>query len=488
MKKNIVIIIVSAFIGGLCSSSCSDILDEDAKAIAVETFYRTSSDCDAAVNSVINRLRSAYYRDYIAMIEAYSDLAYGRGTYAHNSLYQGENATDINRTDGLWSTFYQAIRDCNIPISHIPDADRLTDSEKDRYMGELRFLRAYAYYQIVRNWGSAPLRTELNVEEWNLGKSSVEDIYNYIVEDLKYASYNAPETSRVIGTPNKYAAKSLLSEVYLILKDYFAAKQCAGDVIQSGRYSLVPVSKTRDFDKIFGADVSESTEEIFYRKTSRTDNDGWEYVMFVSHPNAFIDGLKMHGAGGYYGMYTLVDNPSIASWDEADLRKKLNILPFDYGEGDNTALLCKYYDPNAANKNGANVNTPWIRYTDVLLVYAEAVAKADGVSSDAMEKLNMIHRRAYGYSPTTLSPVDYKLEDYSTLERFMDLLILEQGYETFNEGKRWYFLKRLNIAKSKVKSVKGLDVLDKHMLWMIPEQEFNTNKALDWDRDQNPGY
>ena len=100
----------------------------------------------------------------------------------------------------------------------------------------------------------------------------------------------------------------------------------------------------------------------------------------------------------------------------------------------------------------------------------------------------MVRRRGYGYPPAEASPVDLKLEEYNTKEKFMDLLIREQAYETFNEGKRWPFLVRLGIAKEVIKEVKNIDVADKHFLFPIPTSEFDYNKGLDATRDQNPGY
>lgn len=175
--------------------------------------------------------------------------------------------------------------------------------------------------------------------------------------------------------------------------------------------------------------------------------------------------------------------------DVKDLRKDFNLLSFNLGLGFNTYLLLKFYDPNAKSDSGAGNDFPVIRYPDVLFVYAEATTKATGApNADAMEKLNMIHRRAYGYTPTATSPVDYNLAEYNTTDKFMDILIKEQAYECMNEGKRWMFLTRLGIAKSQIKKIKGIDVADKHMLWPIPETEFNYNEALDATKDQNPGY
>lgn len=109
-------------------------------------------------------------------------------------------------------------------------------------------------------------------------------------------------------------------------------------------------------------------------------------------------------------------------------------------------------------------------------------------TEDAMEKINMVHRRAYGYDPMTSSEVDFKLKDYSTSEKFLELILKERMYEQFNEGKRWFDLIRLGIVKEQIKRIKGLDIQEKHMLFPIPQTEFNYNEALDPSKDQNPGY
>jgi len=75
------------------------------------------------------------------------------------------------------------------------------------------------------------------------------------------------------------------------------------------------------------------------------------------------------------------------------------------------------------------------------LIYAEAAASAEGApTAAALETLNMVHRRAYGYDPNQPSPVDMALGDF-TLESFVDRVIQERGYEFQFEGKRWFDLK-----------------------------------------------
>src|SRR5690606_16577608 len=118
----------------------------------------------------------------------------------------------------------------------------------------------------------------------------------------------------------------------------------------------------------------------------------------------------------------------------------------------------------------------------------EADARVNNApTADAIEKLNMVHRRAYGYPATQPSAVDFKLSDYN-LDSFLDLVLLERGYETQYESKRWLDLKRTGKVKQVIKNAYDITVADKHLLWPIPASELNFNKALDPQKDQNPGY
>ena len=104
----------------------------------------------------------------------------------------------------------------------------------------------------------------------------------------------------------------------------------------------------------------------------------------------------------------------------------------------------------------------------MLLFYAEADCRANnGPTPDGMEKLNMIHRRAYGIDPGTVSDVDFILSDY-TEESFVDLVIKERMYEMMYEGKRYFDLKRTGKIKSAIKDAFDIDVADKHLWWPIP--------------------
>lgn len=485
MKKNIILLL---FVFPVLMS-CQDWLDEEPKAVAAETFYNTEQEADAAVLAPLAKLRDGYGMSYPGLMECFADYSYGRGSWTSNSDYKGLDTQNVTRANGIWASMYNAIRDCNIAIEKLPAATEMTEEQKARYIAELRFIRAISYFELVRLWKSVPLRTIENMSEWNLGKTSNEEIYNFIVEDLKYAAENCPQSSRLVGTPNQNSAKSLLAKVYMFQNKHSEALPLLESVISSNKYALLAVESSRDFEKIFGADVITTSEEIFYLKNVRPDSKGWQFVMFCAHPGAKIDGEKMHGAGGWYGLYTTNENKMIEEWEVNDLRKDYNILPFNFGMGDNTYLMAKFYDSEAPNDMGAGNSNPLIRYADILLYYAEAATTVNGSpTAEAMEKLNMVHRRAYGYAPASPSAVDYKLSDYNTTDKFLKLLIREQAYESVNEGKRWLELIRWGIAKEQIKEIKGIDVADKHLLFPIPTTEFDYNEGLDPVKDQNPGY
>jgi hypothetical protein len=190
----------------LCTS-CNDLLEEKPKSLAVEVFYRTPQEVESAINAIYPPLRTQM-AEYVATLECHSDFLYGRGSWENISLYQGFNDTNTNRVVPFWNGFYTAIRNANLVIANAPDG-----AEYDSYKAEAKFLRAFAYFQLVRNWGSVPLRTELNMEQRDLAKSSVTDIYSLIVNDLIVGESNLKDNAAAAGRPTKWSAKSLLADV-----------------------------------------------------------------------------------------------------------------------------------------------------------------------------------------------------------------------------------------------------------------------------------
>lgn len=466
-------------------SSCESILKEEPKSLAVETFYNTAAEVEAAVNAIYTPLRSSNTSGmgvYIAVLEAHIDYAYGRGSYAVLNNFQGLDNVNISRTAGAWEGFYLSIRNANLVIKNAPNGKSISKANIDKYLAEAKFLRAFNYFHLVRNWGGVPIRTEANMTEINAKRNSVAEVYDLILADLKVAEAGLPEQISQSGRPSKWAAKTLLADVYLELKRYAEARDKAEEVMLSKKFSLVPVQTSEDFQKIFGPTVVTTPEEVFYLKYSRQSGQGNLWPWLTNHP-----GTRLHGGGGVYGHHSDITNPVYKNWDDKDLRKGL-WYSWNIGLGATSILSKKFIDPDAIGGSGAGNDAPWYRYADVLLIYAEAASQAaNGPTATALEALNQVHRRAYGLAPTSPSTIDFKLTDY-TASSFLDLVIKERGYEFQYEGKRWLELKRTGKAQQIILATKNKTIADKAYLWPIAVSELGYNTAIDPVKDQNPGY
>ncbi|RIH65403.1 RagB/SusD family nutrient uptake outer membrane protein [Mariniphaga sediminis] len=480
MKKIILLIgIIVAF------TSCEDVLKEEPKAIVSELFYNSAGDLETAVNAIFSPLRSynCFGALYPWQTEIYSDFQLGRGSYAVLNEYQGLDNTNVTRIGSMWTQFYLAIRNANLVIANAPNATVADAAVIAKYTAEARFMRAFTYSVMIPYFGKLPLRTEENIKDTEVPLSSKEQVYDLIIDDLEYAEQNLPDAPSVAGRPTKWSAKSVLAHVYFIMENYGEAKTKAEEVIQSNKFALVNVETVDDWQKLFGPTLISTSEEIFYIKNNK--ESGWSFISFMHHPSD-----PYYNGSGLFACY--MDTVKLSSrwdnWDPKDLRKGL-YYSWEFGLGPNTMLNNKFMDTDHIG-SGAN-DYPFYRYADVLLMYAEAASRVNnGPTADAVEKLNMVHRRAYGKNPDQPSEVDFELADFSSLQNFIDVIVMERGYETYYEGgKRWLDLLRLgkDYAKNIILEVHGKTVADKHFLWPIPSTEIDLNDAID-DSDQNPGY
>lgn len=471
-----------AILSAVVLTSCEDMLAEEPKTIAAELFYNTPEEVESAVNAIYVPLR-ATRAEQVAILDAHTDWGYGRGSRAQYNDFAGMNAANANAAASRWNAFYQGIRNANLVIANAPNGTSLSEEQIAGFVAEAKFLRALAYFDLVRNWGGVPLRDEVNMTEINLRRSTAEEVYALILSDLAEAEANLPNEPKHVGRPTKWAAKTMLADVYLTLGRFEEARDKAEEVIQSNKFSLVPISNKEDIQwKIFGPELTTTSEEIFYFKFARELGQGNYLLWILNHPST-----GFYNFGGAYAHYSDATNPFYMSWEDGDHRKDLWDM-VDFGLGATTLVSGKYVDPAAVSNDGSGNDSPIYRYAEVLLIYAEAATRAAGApTNDAVEMLNQVRRRAYGHHPTSPSPVDFQIEAYDA-ESFVDLVLRERAYEFQFEGKRWYDLKRTGTAAEAILEAKGLTIAEAHYLWPIPTEELSFNKALDPTTDQNPGY
>jgi hypothetical protein len=473
----------------LLLTACTKQLQEKPESILSTTnFYKTKADAVAAVDAIYNPLRNEYSgTDYGGQFTGAEDYSGGTGIYLPISQYV-LNSSAIGRTDQAWRDFYRAIRNANLVLKYVPPI-AMTDADKNAILGEARFLRALSYRNLVRSWGGVPLRTDPTeaVGQVHVKRSSVEDVNAFIIEDLKFAEANLPEKQALIGRPTKWSAKVFLADFYLHTEKWTEARDKADEVIKAGVYSLVPISKPADFETIFGPVVQTHSEDVFSFKYSRANGSQipQQYAMANST-------YSNEGYGSFYGLPTF---PLLRDWDRNDLRYQFDIYTSYPSKPNGTIvetspsqpiLFGKFKDPGFAPGHGNDF--PIYRYPDALFIYAEAdnqVNNAPGVL--ALERLNMVHRRAYGYPSTAPSPVDFTMAMVPSSQAFRDLIIRERAYEFLCETKRWFDLVRTKTYKQVIKEAKGIDVPDKFLLFPIPQAEIDNNDMIS-SSDQNPGY
>ena len=165
--------------------------------------------------------------------------------------------------DGLdrwWATLYQGIKRANVVIEKVPPIEMDT-LLRNRYVGEARFLRGLFYFDLVRAWGGVPKVTSVNPPV-RLPRSSKDEIYSLIEQDLLYATDHLVEKSALeatdYGRATRGSAKALLAKVYLFRQDYVNAEKYALEVIHSEEYDLEPVYADAN-----GVNGEQGTESVF---------------------------------------------------------------------------------------------------------------------------------------------------------------------------------------------------------------------------------
>ncbi len=484
MKKAIIFLLLTVVI-----SSCKKALEEVPKSfISKANFYETESDAQAAIRGVYSSFGTDYYGiTYYLFLVLHSDYANGRGSQAPISLFDRIlDQTNIDRASVNWATLYQQINQANSVLTNVPNVVKITDDVKNKIVAEAHFLRAMAYFNLVRGYGPVPIKTKESADISAIAgiREPESKVYDLIIADALAAEKDLPESvGDQTGRASKYAAKMLLAEVYLTLEKWTEAATKANEVITAARYSLVPVKKQEDFYKIF-ATVTNS-EDIM--SVHHSDTRQSQIPIYEHRPNT---PPYNYNSGGNFAWLPNLSSYIGNSWNDKDLRKSFNLYTkYVNANGDSVALpaaspiLFKKFITTPQGFGSYSV--PIYRYTEAFLIYAEAASMAAGTPSAlALERLNMIKRRAYGYDLAVASPVDYPAG--MSKDAFRDAVLNERGYEFLIEGSRWWDLKRTGRVKTAMVAA-GRAFSDARLLWPIPTEELNNNPALT-QADQNPGY
>lgn len=480
-----ILVLLSVFTG------CNDILEENPKNfIAPSNFYKTQSDAEAAIDGVYSTNTSTegdIYDTYFHFDLLHADYTISKGSWTSiGNIDQVLDPTQAARPRGIWANFYNRINRANVVLERVPEIANMDEQVRTRILAEARFMRAMYYLNLVRDFGPIPLRTSslTDLSTISAPRASRDEVYGLIIDDLEIAENDLPGTvGGQTRRASKWVAKLLLAQAYLDREEWSLAAAKADEVITSGEYALVQVNAQEDFYNVFA--VETSTEDMMSLHFSPTAS--------TSFIHTFHGSGTPYNKGTVYGFYNVPNmNSFLATWDDQDLRKSFNLYSSYVDENGEEVSILNTAEPVRFKKfikdpNGIAVySIPLYRFVEAFLIYAEAACMAEGGPTDlALERLNVVKRRAYGYDIDGPSPIDFP--SGMTMNEFRDTVIQERAYEFILEPRRWWDLRRTGKAKEVISQAKGKQLIDERLLYPIPQTEIDNNPALT-PADQNPGY
>ncbi len=467
--------------------SCEDQLEEVPQDfISNVNFWQTEEDVLLAIKGIYEVDLIGPFNDQF--LELHSDFAKGRGSWTSISNWDAPmDNTHIDRSDQRWyRRLYLAINRANGVLDNVPDMD-IAEDRKNPLMAEARFMRAWNYFMGVRMYGPIPLKLEATKDLTTIDspRTPIAAVYDVIIEDLTFAETHLPNSFGAdTRRPSKWAAKMVLAQVHLTLENWSTAASKAEEVINSGEFAIIPVSEPDDFYEIFAK--RPTTEDIMSIHYSATQQDSYIRTLHMGN-------IPVYNAGSRGFFTTLPVTTTIIgdAWDDNDLRKSFNLYTeYVDTDGSTVSLPAQFpimFKKYIAKPDGTRSNARYyLRFSENYLIYAEAAAMASGSPTEqALEYLNIVRRRAYGFDPFAPSPADYPAG--MSISEFRDAVILERAYEFINEHRRWFDLVRTGTVEEAIGAAFGVVVHPSRLLWPIPQDEINNN-ALISQSDQNPGY
>ncbi len=477
--------------------SCKKLDETIYSSIYTEAFYKTALDAEKGLIAAYDPLADMCGGPALTVVSDFSaDQTYPRAVVGRNTLtlfnYDPNYTTQkssgrVNESpQQIWSSCYDGIEKANWIIERVPNAT-MDATRKKQIIGEAYFLRAFYHWIATKNFGDVPvkIRASITEEEAVIGKSPRSEVYKQIYSDLEQAvSAGLPSYPAVDkGRPSKEAVNALYAKVALYNEDWTKAVQKAQEVINSGRYSLMP--DVRDVFRYDKEDIAR-IENIWAFEAESYSPGRQHQLMGLTGPVG--SGAPEYGKTTFGSMFAY--QSFFDSFSPTDKRRALldtmyvdragrivpqrSITPITT----RAVLIKKYQDPNSVGSS-TSVNIPILRFADMYLIAAEAEARQNGPTLAAYGFLNTIRARAGLTSlPAGLSK-----------DNFINAVLQERSWEFFAEGDRWYdltrtgkFLTVIPVATNNVYPVRTPQA--RHRFFPIPQDEINANLKL----EQNPDW
>jgi len=423
----------------------------------VNTFYKTAADINNAVLAAYSMNKGIYIDNLAAMAQ----LDEVRSDNTQDDVRIDNFSTDsgVEWWYWTWDQLYRTIYSCNIVIEKAPGVTMDATLQK-QYLAEVMFLRAMAYFELVKNWGGVPVvtktPTDISASAVDVPRNTVAQVDSLIVNDLMYAVQNLPAsyTGSSVGRATSGAANALLGKVYLTMGNPGAAQTVLTTVVNSGLYSLLPT-----YAAVFNINARNSAESLFELQfTANTDPSPLE--------SYFASAASGDAGGGYY--YNQPTPDFVNTFETGDPRMGVSIAK----DANGNYYCIKFNDPAMTSFANSSHPFPILRYADVLLLLAEA----EGDSPAAYALINQVRARA------TLPPISA-----ATPGTFATKLLHERRVEFGFENQRWHDLLRFGVAIQVMNAQlapQGVTIGPNNLLDPISQNTLSANPKL----VQNPGY
>ncbi len=466
--KKIPLYICSLLLVGLVS--CEDELEQAPLSEAsTANFYRTPAEFEQAINGAYAQLRPFPDR-YYDLSETRSDNIYGSSSTGVRPWDPiNDFANTIANNDlvaAAWNQNYNGIMRANTVLDRLDPSVVTDETQRNRLEGQAKFLRALYYFDLVRWYGKVPIYSSVvsPAAALEIPRSPVPEVYEFIVSDLNSAIELLPQnwTGTNVGRATSWAAKALLARVHLTrsgpeygvegptlgVNEFSQALTLLNDIINNSPHAWVS-----DYARIFAYDNENNPDIIFD-------------VQFQSGGLGLGSTLPGYmGVSSYFNTVPNIPSPQssvefreisddlLNAYEEEDVRKAVTIqqgFTDDFGNVETRAFYRKFLneaDPGV-DRFDWPINFPLIRYTDVLMMKAEAILRggAGGSQQEVDDIVNMVRARA-------------GLEPVSGVT--LDMLLEERRLEFAGEGLRWHELVRFG------------KVIDKMNDWLPQEDELN---------------
>ncbi len=482
------------------AGSCTDSLDEKVYSYQnQDDFYNNAQEATLALSGVYSVLWDYIYKDAYQVIMG--DLP---GEVLHAGLIRNEFdlfawTVSTPHFENFWIACYKGINRANSLLDRMNPS--IPDATKNSIQGQAKFLRALYYFHLVRAFGGVPLHVKatVDVNSVSLPRSSAAEVYAQIIADLKDAetllgAFNASNHSAGYATSG--AAKALLAKVYLQNKQWGDAAAKAKEVMDMGVYGLL-----NDYSLIWEPENKNGVEQIFSVQNGSSNNVpglGDNVYHWMALPKVLVNNKQVEFA---------IDGDMRAEGDTALFRKEpkthrlwhsvRTVMPYYFPVGsyamvnDTVSLIrpyvIKFFHPDLTTKLlRSGVNTTILRYSDILLTYAEAINEQNGPNAEALDALNKVRRRARAAGTAFQQPeaVYPDITSGLTQSQFRDVLLLERAREFVGEGERRNDLNRHGLLLQAAAEQGATKLKNGYVLYPIPNVQIGLNPLL----QQNPDY